>query len=91
MAKYTITVRNPVARSPLLRKGGAHIKSKTGQRVRARLSTNSAINEWQEEWIDDFENENEIEENKGSTDSPFLMYYSHMTITNRCFTELPNS
>jgi hypothetical protein len=45
------TRRNPVARSPLLRKGGAHVKSKTGQRVRARLSTHDAIFEW----LDDVE------------------------------------
>ena len=41
--------RNPIARSPLLRKGGAHVKSKTGQRVRARLTTQDAIDEWREE------------------------------------------
>jgi len=63
-------IRNLAARSPLLRKGGPHIKSKTGQRVRARLSTNSAI----DEWLDEFEDENVKEENKGSNSSPFLMY-----------------
>lgn len=49
--KVTITmkIRNPVARSPLLRKGGAHVESKTGQRVRARLATNTAIDEWLDE------------------------------------------
>ncbi len=44
--RRSIPIRNPVARSPLLRKGGAHIKSKSGQRVRARLTTNEAYNEW---------------------------------------------
>lgn len=43
------SVRNPVARSPLLRKGGPHIESKTGQRVQTRLSTHSAIDEWLDE------------------------------------------
>ncbi len=42
--------RNPVAVSPLLRKGGVHIVSKTGQRVRYRLQTQSAIDEWLEEF-----------------------------------------
>ncbi len=43
-------MRNPVAASPLLRKGGVHIQSRTGQRVRYRLQTQSAIDEWQEEF-----------------------------------------
>ena len=50
--------RNPIARSPLLRKGGAHVKSKTGQRVRARLTTQNAIDEWQEELNDKREEQN---------------------------------
>lgn len=45
--------RNPVALSPLLRKGGAHVKSKTGQRVRTRLATQNAIDEWREEYQDE--------------------------------------
>ena len=44
--------RNPVARSPLLRKGGAHVKSKTGQRLRSRLNTQDAIDEWWDEQQD---------------------------------------
>ena len=44
--------RNPVALSPLLRKGGAHVKSKTGQRVRTRLATQNAIDDWWEELND---------------------------------------
>lgn len=46
-------VRNHVARSALLGKGGPHVRSKTSQRVRTRLSTNSAI----DEWLDELENE----------------------------------
>lgn len=37
--------RNHAARSALLRKGGPHIKSKTGQRVRARLDLEDALDE----------------------------------------------
>ncbi|MCH9639662.1 MAG: hypothetical protein K0U40_09225 [Betaproteobacteria bacterium] len=44
--RRSIPIRNPVARSPLLRKGGAHIKSKSGQRVRARLTTYETYDEW---------------------------------------------
>ncbi len=49
MPRRNRPIRNPVARSPLLRKGGPHVKSKTGQRVQTRLSTNLAIEQWQEE------------------------------------------
>jgi len=41
--------RDWVARSPLMRKGGAHTQSKTGQRVRARLDLDTALCEWYEE------------------------------------------
>jgi hypothetical protein len=41
-------VGNPVARSPLLRKGGVHKKNTSGKRQRARLSTSDAIEEWLE-------------------------------------------
>ncbi len=61
--------RNPVAASPLLRKGGVHIQSRTGQRVRNRLQTQSAIDEWLEE-----SEELSITRNKGkgSKGSPYL-------------------
>jgi len=42
-------IRNPVALSPLLHKGGVHIKSKTGQRVREKQSLNATIDEWLDE------------------------------------------
>ena len=44
--------RNLAALSPLLRKGGVHEKSKTGKRVQAKLATQSAIDEWREEYQD---------------------------------------
>jgi len=50
--------RNYVARSPLMRKGGAHIKSKTGQRVRQRLRLEDTLDEWYEN------NEANTQENK---------------------------
>lgn len=39
-------VRNPVACSPLLRKGGAHVQSKSGQRQRDKSKVKQEINEW---------------------------------------------
>lgn len=57
MPRRNIPVRNPVAQSPLLRKGGAHVKSKTGQRVRFRLSTNDAVDDWLDELEDERQNQ----------------------------------
>ncbi len=60
-------IRNPVAQSPLLRKGGVHTESKTGQRVRDRMKVSSAIDEWAEE----IEDRLDQSENVGSNGSPF--------------------
>ncbi len=57
MPTRNINIRNHVARSPLLRKGGAHTQSKTGQRVRDRLSTDAAIDDWLEELEEDKQNQ----------------------------------
>ncbi len=57
MPTRNTNIRNHVARSPLLRKGGAHTKSKTGQRVRERLSTSSAIEDWREELEEEKQNQ----------------------------------
>lgn len=62
MPRRNIPVRDPVARSPLLRKGGVHAQSKTGQRVRARLSTHSAIDEWHEDMQAGLEEDNNNQE-----------------------------
>lgn len=45
----TLVPRNPVARSPLLRKGGVHEKSKTAKRQINRQSVKSQLNDWREE------------------------------------------
>ncbi len=66
MPRRNRAIRNPVARSPLLKKGGAHEKSKTGQRVNNRLHTQSAIDEWLEQIEDET-----IDNNKGSNSSPY--------------------
>jgi len=76
--------RNPVARSPLLRKGGAHVKSKTGQRVRSRLSMEDAIDEWYETTESDIndkeQQEGEACDNGGQAPRPLLDFDVHSTI-----------
>ena len=37
---------NPVAQSPLMRKGGVHQKSKSSLRKEAQRKTRKAVNEW---------------------------------------------
>jgi len=41
--------RNPVARSPLMRKGGVHEKSATAKRQQAREGLNRQLDDWQDE------------------------------------------
>ncbi|WP_295801389.1 hypothetical protein [uncultured Microbulbifer sp.] len=45
--KAKIVVRNYVARNPLLRKGGAHIRAKSGERFSDKQQTRKAAREWQ--------------------------------------------
>lgn len=42
-------LRNPVARSPLLRKGGIHERSKSGLRAEAKQQLQDELEFWQEE------------------------------------------
>lgn len=82
-------IRNLAARSPLLRKGGPHLTSKTGKRVRLRLSTSALIDEWFDNdcyhEIDDVtdekagDSEKEKDINKGAT-APFLMSFYHSKV-----------
>jgi hypothetical protein len=60
-------IGNPVARSPLLRKGGVHERSASGKRQRAKLSTYDAL----EEWLETRDDESSDEMEKGSFGSPF--------------------
>lgn len=67
MPKRNTAIRNYVARSPLMRKGGAHVQSKTGRRLQGRLSTQQAVDEW---WQD--EEEDQQEEN-GEQELPVFL------------------
>ena len=58
--------RNYVTRSALMRKGGPHIKSKTGQRVRARIKLSEALYESENE----FEETNDFETNPNENGEP---------------------
>ncbi len=68
------TIRNPVAQSPLLRKGGVHTESKTGQRVRDRMKVSSAI----DEWLEEIEDKLDQSKNEGSNGSPFLWGFTNI-------------
>ena len=48
MSKKSSSIRNHVARSPLLRKGGIHTQSKTSGRNQSKIITDSGIDEWYE-------------------------------------------
>lgn len=48
-AGMTTVPRNPVARSPLLRKGGAHQETKTSQRRNARHVLDGQLEGWRED------------------------------------------
>lgn len=45
----TIVPRNPVVRSPLMRKGGVHEKSKTAKRRQNSQALKSQLEDWREE------------------------------------------
>ena len=61
-------VRNLVARSPLLRKGGPHQKSRSGERHDQRRVLEEALNAWWEERDDiDLQNEESVPEDAGSS------------------------
>ena len=65
--------RNPVARSPLLRKGGAHQKAKSAVRQQQKLSNHSLLDDWREEL--EFEREmKSIIDHIKQDDGAFLVY-----------------
>ena len=45
----TMTPRNPVVRSPLMRKGGVHEKGKTAKRQQSRQALSAQLDDWREE------------------------------------------
>ncbi len=61
------SIRNPVARSPLLRKGGVHEKSATAKRQGGKQHLQQSLDDWREEL--EFEREFERELNGHSDNS----------------------
>lgn len=64
----TIVPRNPVARSPLLKKGGAHQVTKTVERRNNRQAVESQL----EDWRDDLAFERSLKDESSFDLSPFL-------------------
>lgn len=50
--------RNPVARSPLLRKGGVHEKNATAKRQHTRTKLNQQLYDWQDDLAFEREQQN---------------------------------
>lgn len=46
---HVLKPRNPVARSPLLRKGGVHEKNATAKRQQSRVMLNQQLEDWQDD------------------------------------------
>jgi hypothetical protein len=42
----TVRVRNPIASTPLLRKGCVHVKTKSSQRAQVKRDVRKAVDEW---------------------------------------------
>lgn len=64
--------RNPVARSPLLRKGGPHLVSRSGERQNQRQALEAELDNWWEESDElDWQTEESVSE---GTDSSHMQY-----------------
>ncbi len=42
----TTKVKNHIARAPILRKGGAHVKAKSSQRAKIKKIIKKSVDEW---------------------------------------------
>lgn len=71
----TVVPRNPVARSPLLKKGGAHQTTKTTDRRNTRQEVKSQL----EDWRDDLAFERSLKDESSFDESLIieLRYFSH--------------
>jgi hypothetical protein len=67
--------RNPVARSPLLRKGGPHQISRSGERRNQRQALEAELDSWWEESDElDWQTAESVSED---TDSSYPLFLSH--------------
>ena len=72
------TYRNPYATHPLLRKGGAHVRSKTGQRSRDHYDLLGEAAESLEEYFlqNTSDDEDLVGEKERELDAPFSSFYA---------------
>jgi len=68
----TLVPRNPVARSPLLRRGGAHSQSKTSARRQVRDNIESQLDNWREDL--EFERSLKDEDRSDSSNHKSLLH-----------------
>ena len=72
-------LRNPVAMSPLLRKGGVHKRSRSGVRADAKRETQDAISDWRQNLEEEYlETTDRTRSNFGDDflKSPLLQFFS---------------
>lgn len=68
----TLVPRNPVARSPLLKRGGAHRTSKTSARRQHRQALESQLDDWR----DDIEFERSLKDDDRSAHTFFVLAHA---------------
>lgn len=73
------TYRNLHAAHPIMRKGGVHTQSKTGQRTRDNCKLLDEAAECLDEYLNRDESEKLVTEVKGERDAPFS-FVDHITI-----------
>ena len=78
--------RNPVAQSPLLRKGGPHERSRSGERQNQRQALEAELDSWRDE-TDDLEWQTEEPVPKGTDSSSScidLQLPSNLLLREKC-------
>lgn len=63
----SLVPRNPVARSPLLRKGGVHEKTATAKRQQANDALSAELEDWREDLAFEQSLKQELEESQHQT------------------------
>ena len=69
----TLKPRNPVAQSPLLRKGGVHEKSATAKRQQTRTGLNRQLDDWQDDLAFEREMQHIIDQKDLVDDATFIL------------------
>ena len=69
----TLKPRNPIAQSPLLRKGGVHEKSATAKRQQTRIGLNRQLDDWQDDLAFEREMQHIIDQKDLVDDATFIL------------------